>query len=63
MRFGITALSVVLVNAGNPTLVQIIIIIIIISAKNEYLMRREKFCTHLHYSINKALGIEATDKW
>ena len=41
----------------------IIIIIIIILAKNEYLMRHDKVCTHLHYSICKALGIETTDKW
>jgi len=34
-----------------------------ILAKNEYLMRRDKVCTHLHYSIFKALGIEITDKW
>jgi hypothetical protein len=32
-------------------------------AKNGYLMRHDKFCTHLHYSICKALGIETTDKW
>ena len=32
-------------------------------AKNEYLMRLDKVCTHLHYSICKALGIETTDKW
>ena len=32
-------------------------------AKNEYLMRHDKVCTHLHYSICKALGIETTDKW
>ena len=25
-------------------------------------MRRDKACTHLHYSICKALGIETTDK-
>ena len=30
---------------------------------NEYLMRHDKVCTHLHYSICKALGIEITDKW
>jgi len=30
--------------------------------KNECLMRHEKVCTHLHYSICKALGIETTDK-
>jgi len=34
-----------------------------ILAKNEYLMRHDKVCTHLHYSIYKALGIETTDKW
>ena len=32
-------------------------------AKNEYLMRHDKVCTHLHYSICKALGIETTDRW
>ena len=32
-------------------------------AKNEYLMRHDKVCTHLQYSICKALGIETTDKW
>ena len=26
-------------------------------------MRHDKVCTHLHYSICKALGIEITDKW
>jgi hypothetical protein len=30
---------------------------------NEYLMRHDKVCTHLHYSICKALGIETADKW
>ena len=34
-----------------------------IVAKNEHLMRHDKVCTHLHYSICKALGIETTDKW
>ena len=34
-----------------------------ILAKNEYLMRHDKVCTHLHNSICKALGIETTDKW
>ena len=34
-----------------------------ILAKNEYLMRHDKVCTRLHYSICKALGIETTDKW
>jgi len=33
-----------------------------ILAKNEYLMKHDKICTHLHYSICKALGIETTDK-
>ena len=26
-------------------------------------MRHDKVCTHLHYSVCKALGIETTDKW
>jgi len=26
-------------------------------------MRYDDVCTHLHYSICKALGIETTDKW
>ena len=34
-----------------------------ILAKNKYLMRHDKVCTHLHYSICKALGIETADKW
>jgi len=34
-----------------------------ILAKNEYLMRHDKVCTHLHYSIYKALGNETTDSW
>ena len=34
-----------------------------ILAKNEYLSRHDKVCSHLHYSICKALGIETTDKW
>ena len=34
-----------------------------ILAKNEYLMRHDKVCTHLHYSVCTALGIETTDKW
>ena len=34
-----------------------------ILAKNEYLMRRDSVCTHLHYSICKALGTETTDRW
>ena len=32
-------------------------------AKNEYLMRHDQVCTHLHNSMWKALGIETTDKW
>jgi len=39
-------------TSGNPIL-----------AKNVYLMRHDKVCTHLHYSICKALGFEMTDKW
>jgi len=34
-----------------------------ILAKNEYLMRHDKVCTHLHYSMCKAFGTETTDKW
>ena len=34
-----------------------------ILVKNKYLMRHDKVCTHLHYSLCKALGIETTDKW
>jgi hypothetical protein len=34
-----------------------------ILAKNEYLMRHDIVCAHLHYSICRALGIETTDKW
>jgi len=34
-----------------------------ILAKTEYLMRNDKICTHLRYSICKVLGIEHTDKW
>jgi len=34
-----------------------------ILAKNEYLMRHDKVCTHLHYSICKDLGTEAIEKW
>jgi len=33
-----------------------------ILAKNEHLMRQDKICTHLHYSICKAIGTETTDK-
>ena len=34
-----------------------------ILAKNDYLMRRDKVCAHLHYSICKALGIEKKEKF
>ena len=34
-----------------------------ILVKNAYLMRHNKVCTHLHYSVCKALGTETTDKW
>jgi len=33
-----------------------------ILAKNKYLMRHDKDCAHLYYSICKALGIETADK-
>jgi hypothetical protein len=33
-----------------------------ILAKNEYLMRHDTVCAHLHYSTCAALGIETTDK-
>jgi len=34
-----------------------------ILAKNEYLMRHDKVCTHFHYSICKTLGTETIEKW
>jgi hypothetical protein len=34
-----------------------------ISAKNEYVIRHDKVCTHLHYSICKILGIETSENW
>ena len=34
-----------------------------ILVKNEYLMKHDKVCTHLRYSICEALGTENTDKW
>jgi len=34
-----------------------------ILVKNQYLIRHNKFCTHLHYSICKSLGTESADKW
>jgi len=39
-------------NSGCPIL-----------AKNKYLMRHDKVCAHLHYSICKALRFEKTDIW
>jgi hypothetical protein len=32
-------------------------------AKNEYIIRHDKVCTHLHYSICKKLGIETAEYW
>jgi hypothetical protein len=34
-----------------------------ILTKNEYVMRHDSVCTHLHYSIFKTLGIETTENW
>jgi hypothetical protein len=34
-----------------------------ILAKNEYVIRHDKFCTHLNYSIYKTLGIETPENW
>jgi hypothetical protein len=34
-----------------------------ILVKSEYLMRHNKVCAYLLYSICKALGFEITDKW
>ena len=34
-----------------------------ILVKNDFLMRHDKVCTDLHYSVCKALGIETPDKW
>jgi hypothetical protein len=34
-----------------------------ILAENEYVMRHDKVCTHLHYSVCKTLGIETTENW
>jgi hypothetical protein len=34
-----------------------------ILAKNEYIIRRDEVCTHLHYSICKTLGTETTENW
>jgi hypothetical protein len=35
----------------------------LILGKNEYLMRHDKVCTYLYYSVCKTLGTEITDKW
>jgi len=35
----------------------------LILAKNDYVMRHNEVCAHLHYSICKALGIKTMDKW
>jgi hypothetical protein len=32
-------------------------------AKNEYIIRHDKVCTHLHYSIFKKLRIETAENW
>jgi hypothetical protein len=32
-------------------------------AKNEYIIRHDKVCTHLHHSICKKLGIETAENW
>jgi hypothetical protein len=32
-------------------------------AKNDYIIRHNKVCTHLHYSICKKLGIETAENW
>jgi hypothetical protein len=34
-----------------------------ILAKNEYVIRHYRICTHLHYSICKTLGTETTENW
>jgi hypothetical protein len=34
-----------------------------ILTKNEYLIRHDRVCTHLHFSICKTLGIETTEIW
>jgi hypothetical protein len=31
-------------------------------AKNEFIIRHDEVCTHLHYSIFKKLGIETAEK-
>jgi hypothetical protein len=32
-------------------------------AKNKYIIRHDKVCSHLHYSICKKLGIETAENW
>jgi len=70
-------MPILMFNFSLPLRVIIVIIIIIITiitidhltsgcpilAKNEHLMRHDKICAHLQYSICKSLGIETTDKW
>jgi hypothetical protein len=34
-----------------------------ILANNEYVIRHDTVCTHLHYSICKTLGIVTTENW
>jgi hypothetical protein len=34
-----------------------------ILAKNEYIIRHDRVCTPLHYSICNELGIETTENW
>jgi hypothetical protein len=34
-----------------------------ILAKNEYVIRHDKVCTHLYYSICKTFGIETAENW
>jgi hypothetical protein len=34
-----------------------------ILAKNEYIIRHNKVCTRLHYSVCKTSGIETTENW
>jgi hypothetical protein len=35
----------------------------LILAKNEYVIRHDRVCTHLHYSICKTSGTETTENW
>jgi hypothetical protein len=44
-------------NDSNRMMMMIIIIII------EYIIRHDKVCTHLHYSIRKKLGTETAENW